>query len=263
MKKYFVIGNPIKHSLSPKLHNHWFRQNNLSDVYDKKLLDENNLKSFVDDLRNENIHGANVTVPFKNKIIPFLDEVSETAKKTQSVNTIYLKNKSIIGDNTDVYGFHKSLELLNYPFKNKLAFIIGAGGVSPSIVQALKLLGVSKIFVTNRTRIKVEDLTKLYNDIEIVEWGKVIKSDIYINATSVGLNDEDNLEIDFSNITNKLFYDVIYSPNKTNFLKNAELKNNVIANGKMMFLYQAQAAFKIWTGIEPKITKIEEGLLDD
>jgi shikimate dehydrogenase len=263
MKKYFVIGNPIKHSLSPKLHNHWFRQNNLNDVYDKKLLDESNLKSFVDDFRNGIIHGANVTVPFKNKIIPFLDEVSETAKKTQSVNTIYLKNKSIIGENTDVYGFHKSLELLNYTLKNKSAFIIGAGGVSPSVVQALKLLGANKIFVTNRTHAKAENLAKFFNDIEIVEWGKVVESDIYINVTSVGLNDQDNLEIDFSNITNKLFYDVIYSPDKTNFLKNAELNNNVIANGKMMFLYQAQAAFKIWTGIEPKVTQIEESLLDD
>jgi len=263
MKKYFVIGNPIKHSLSPKLHNHWFRQNNLSDVYNKTLLIETNLKSFIDDFRNGSIHGANITVPFKNKIIPFLDKVSETVEKTQSVNTIYLKNKSIIGENTDVYGFHKSLELLNHSFKNKSAFIIGAGGVSPSIVQALKLIGVSKIFVTNRTQAKAENLTKFFNDIEIVKWGKVVESDIYINATSLGLNDEDNLKIDFSNITNKLFYDVIYSPNKTNFLKNAELKNNSIANGKMMFLYQAQAAFKIWTGIEPKITKIEESLLDD
>jgi shikimate dehydrogenase len=263
MKKYFVIGNPIKHSLSPKLHNYWFRQNNISDIYDKKLLDENNLKNFVDDLRNGSFHGANVTVPFKNKIIPFLDEVSETAKKTQSVNTIYLKNKSIIGENTDVYGFHKSLELLNYTLKNKSAFIIGAGGVSSSIIQALKLLGVNKIFVTNRTHAKAENLAKFFNDIEIVEWGKVVESDIYINVTSVGLNNQDNLEIDFSNIANKLFYDVIYSPDKTNFLKNAELNNNVIANGKMMFLYQAQAAFKIWTGIEPKVTQIEESLLDD
>ena len=109
MKKYLVIGNPIGHSLSPKLHNHWIKQNNLDAVYDKMRLNEGDIKGIINEVKNGKIDGINVTVPFKKSVIPFLDKLTPLADETHSVNTIYKKNEHgadvIVGDNTDVGGF--------------------------------------------------------------------------------------------------------------------------------------------------------------
>ena len=152
MKKYLVIGNPIQHSLSPKLHNHWIKENNINAIYDKKLLDENNIQEVIEELKNEKIHGINVTVPFKKSVIPFLDQLSPLAKEVQSVNTIFKKDNKVIGENTDVGGFKQSLEYINYTVKNKKVFILGAGGVVPSILKALEKLGAAKVYISNRTK---------------------------------------------------------------------------------------------------------------
>ena len=109
MKKFIVIGNPIKHSLSPLVHNHWFEKNKVEASYEKKQLEESELKNIAQEIREEKISGINITVPFKQKIIPFLDELSQIAQATNSVNTVYKKNNKIIGDNTDVSGFQTSL----------------------------------------------------------------------------------------------------------------------------------------------------------
>jgi len=100
IKKFLVIGNPIQHSLSPDLHNYWIKKNNINASYEKKLIQENELKKFISDIEEENIHGANITVPFKNKIIPLLDSLTSEADRSQSVNTIYKMKNKIIGDNT-------------------------------------------------------------------------------------------------------------------------------------------------------------------
>ena len=142
MKKYIVIGNPIEHSLSPELHNYWIKKNKIDAFYDKKLINEENIKNIIDKIKKEEIHGINVTVPFKKLVIPFLDQLSPEAKKSQSVNTIYLENKKIIGHNTDIAGFELSLRHLNYDVEDKKVFILGAGGVVPSIIVALNKMKV-------------------------------------------------------------------------------------------------------------------------
>ena len=109
MKKFFVIGNPISHSLSPELHNFWIKKNNINAVYDKIKLEESQLKDFINKLRNDEIHGINVTVPFKNKVIKDLDKLSLEVETTDSVNTIYKSGDDIIGHNTDVAGFELGL----------------------------------------------------------------------------------------------------------------------------------------------------------
>ena len=117
MKNFLVIGNPIGHSLSPKLHNHWIKKNNINAVYDKKQLNENDIKAIITEVVNGKIDGINVTVPFKKSVIPFLNQLTPLAKETQSVNTIYKENKNgvdvVVGDNTDVGGFKQSLEYMN------------------------------------------------------------------------------------------------------------------------------------------------------
>ena len=119
MKKYLVIGNPIEHSLSPKLHNFWIKINNLNAIYEKKKLNENELADLISEIKKKNIHGINVTVPFKKAVIPYLDHLSFESNSTQSVNTIYLDNNKLVGHNTDIEGFERSIEDLKLDMINK------------------------------------------------------------------------------------------------------------------------------------------------
>jgi shikimate dehydrogenase len=168
MKKFLVIGNPIKHSLSPKLHNYWIKSNNIDAIYEKKKLDEDELGDAVLQIKQKKIEGINVTVPFKKTIIPFLNELTAEAESTQSVNTLYLKDNKVIGHNTDIVGFETSIKKSKFNIFNKEVLILGAGGVVPSIIFALKKMKVSKIKISNRTKDKAENLKKLFKDIEII-----------------------------------------------------------------------------------------------
>ena len=263
MKKYFVVGNPIEHSLSPKLHNFWIKKNNIDAIYEKKFLSKDELKNLILEVKKKKIHGINVTVPFKKTVIPYLDQLSTESKNTQSVNTIYLNNNKTTGHNTDIEGFERSIKETKLDIKNKRILILGAGGVAPSIIFALYKLKVSEIMITNRTRSKAEDLKGLFKDLKIVDWGKVPKFDIIINATSVGLKKGDEINLDFSKIgKNKFFYDLIYNPIETNFLKIGKNLGNRTENGKLMFVYQALAAFNVWHGIQPEINNEVIKLLD-
>ena len=254
MKKYLVIGNPIEHSLSPKLHNYWIKEKNINAIYEKKKLDEIDLKNIILDVKEKKINGINVTVPFKKSVIPFLDELSIEANETQSVNTIYLNDNKIIGHNTDIAGFELAIKYSKYDLTSKEILILGAGGVVSSIIFALKKMRASKIIISNRTKKKAEDLKILFKDLNIVDWGNIPNFDVIINATSIGLKEDDEIKLDYANIgSNKLFYDVIYNPKQTNFLKKAKASGNITENGKMMFIYQAHQAFTIWHELMPTI----------
>ena len=263
MKKYLVIGNPIQHSLSPKLHNYWIKKNNISAIYEKQKLNINELKDLILKIKNKEISGANVTVPFKREIITYLDQLSPEAKDTQSVNTIYLNKEKITGHNTDISGFELSIRDTKYDVSGKEILILGAGGVVPSVIFALKKMNVSKITITNRTKSKAENLKSLFKDLTVKEWGDLPNFDMIINATSVGLNIKDEINLDFSKIgEGKFFYDIIYNPKETDFLKRAKMMGNKIENGKKMFIYQAAEAFKIWHNIQPEISEEVKKLLD-
>ena len=277
MKKYLVIGNPIGHSLSPLIHNYWMKKYHLIDsVYEKKKVEKKDLIGKVDQVRSGEIKGVNITVPYKKEIIPLLDEIKGDAQLTQSVNTLCKVNNEVHGYNTDTKGFKYSLDdshlpnNLEYNFidcKNKNIFIIGAGGVTSSILEAF-IDTANKIYITNRTKEKAKELKKLgdisitllgrkKNTIEVVEWGEKPEiCDVVINTTSVGLTRDENLNLDFKdyqNNKNTLFYDLIYNPKETKFLKEARLRGNKTMNGKMMFIWQAQIAFHMWTGVEAEI----------
>jgi shikimate dehydrogenase len=263
MKKYLVVGNPIKHSLSPQLHNYWIKKNNIDAIYEKEKLDKKGLKSLIFKVKEKKIHGINVTVPFKKAIIPYLDKLTVESENTQSVNTIYLDNDKITGHNTDIGGFEISINKLKFDLFNKEVFILGAGGVVSSIIYALNKMKVSKIFISNRTKEKAINLKKLFNNVNIVDWGDIPNFNMIINATSLGLKKEDKIDLDFSSVgQNKLFYDVIYNPKETNFLKTGKELGNVTTNGKSMFIYQAHFAFNIWHKVKPEINNDVLKLLD-
>ena len=263
MKKYLVIGNPINHSLSPKLHNFWIKQNQIDAIYDKAKLNTSQLENLILDIKGKKIDGINITVPFKTTVIPYLDQLSAEAEKTKSVNTIYFKNDKVIGHNTDIDGFEKAINKINFKVNDKKIFILGAGGVVPSIVYALNKMGAFNISISNRTKAKAQTVKDIFNNLNIVDWGDVPEFDIIINATSLGLNKDDKIELNFSSVgKNKLFYDVIYNPSETNFLKIGKKLGNKCENGKFMFIYQAFSAFKLWHNVEPTINSETIKLLD-
>ena len=263
MKKFLVIGNPIEHSLSPILHNYWIKGNSIDATYEKRKLHKVELEEIVLEIKKKKIDGVNVTVPFKKVIIPFLDELTIEAENTQSVNTLYLKDNKVVGHNTDIIGFETSIEKSKYDVFNKEVLILGSGGVVPSIIFALNKMKVSKIKVSNRTKEKAEKLKEDFKNIELIKWGEVPNFDMIINATSIGLKKEDNIKLDFSLISgNKFFYDVIYNPSETNFLKIGKKLGNKTINGKLMFIYQALSAFNIWHGLKPDVDENVIKLLD-
>ena len=262
MKKYLVIGNPIEHSLSPQLHNYWIKNNNIDAFYEREKLEKNDLENLVLKVKNKKINGVNVTVPFKKEVIPYLDTLSPEAKATKSVNTIYLQGNNTIGHNTDIGGFELAIKDIKYDLSGKKVLIFGAGGVVPSLIFALKRMKVHQITLSNRTRTKAEDIRNLFDNLTIVDWGEIPNSDMIVNATSLGLNKNDEFNLDFSKLKkDKFFYDVIYNPQDTNFLKIARKFGNKTENGKKMFIYQAAEAFKIWHGINPEIDEATYELL--
>ena len=263
MKKYLVIGNPIDHSLSPKLQNWWLKEYNIDATYDKIKLEVSEIKNFIQEIKEQKIAGCNVTVPFKKTVIPFLDRLSPEAEQTQSVNTITYDNGDLVGHNTDIAGFDSAIKKLDFSLKGKKVMILGAGGVVPSIIFALQKMNVQEITISNRTKERAENLKVLFNNIKILEWGNLTDFHMVINATSLGLNNE-KINLKFSSSGNdRLFYDVIYNPHETQFLKMGKQLGCKTENGKTMFVYQALEAFKLWHNIEPKVNTDTFKLLDN
>ena len=169
-------------------------------------------------MRKGKIDGINITVPFKKSVMHLVDELSSGASEAQSVNTLYKKGEHIIGDNTDVVGFEEGVKYCNYSIKGKKIFILGAGGVVPSIIVALKKMGVSRIYLSNRTEDRALKLKESFTDIELVQWGKLPNFDMILNATSIGLEKNEEIKLDLMTSAQvNFFYDVIYNPIQTNF----------------------------------------------
>ena len=260
-KKFLVIGNPIKHSLSPQLHKYWFGKNKINAEYKKLKIDKKQIKKILDKIRKKQIEGINVTIPFKNSVIKYLDILEGDAKKTSSVNTIYLRKQKLIGDNTDVYGFAFGI-LKKIKSKIKAAGIIGAGGVTSSIILALIKKGVRKIYITNRTFSKLKVFKKKFRGIIFpVRWNEHLKVfrevQILINVSSLGMQGQKDLKFDFSTFNKKInVVDIVYNPENTKFLRDARRYGHKAFSGLDMFVYQAQKAFYIWNNKKPKITNV-------
>ena len=260
-KQYGIIGKPLSHSLSPVLHNYWFKKNNITANYSLIEIQKEQIKDVINKIRTKELHGVNVTVPYKQDVIPHLDIIVNDAKETSSINTIYLNTENkIVGENTDVYGFEQSFinKLKNEDIIKKNVLILGAGGVAPSIIYALKKKQIEKLFISNRTPQKAKNIKKKFPFVEIIAWEKIFQKteemDIIINATSLGMKNGSNFETLIQRFKPGLiYYDVIYNPLETKMLKN--FKKNIVKtfNGLEMFLFQAQKSFSLWRKITPII----------
>ncbi len=269
---YGIIGNPVKHSLSPVMHNTAFKALAVDAVYQLFPLEEDEVESFLKDVRKTNspIFGLNVTVPYKEKVIPFLDALSPFAQKAMAVNTIVVEpDRHLTGHNTDGAGFLAHLAELQFDVKGKRIVVLGAGGTARSILTALCLLPErpESIHLYNRTHQKakglVADLGKRM-DVGLVTVEASIDdlnielADLLINTTSVGLHSDDPCLVDDSLIhSDMLVYDVIYRPALTPLLKLAQAAGAKTANGLGLLFYQGVLSFQHWSGM-PLDTKIKQ-----
>ena len=259
--KFAIIGNPISHSLSPIMHNYWFNKYKINAEYELLETNEDEIQNVVNKIKDKEIKGANITLPYKRSIIPFLNKIINDANETHSVNTIMLdENDNLIGENTDVFGFQAAYlkSIPNQEKKNKKVLILGAGGVAPSIILALIKSNILDISITNRTYEKSLFLKKNFKILKTIDWNDFSKDlnkfDIIINATSLGLKANDEFKSDFSNFKKNMVYiDTIYNPAETKLLK--YFKSNKIRsiNGLNMFIYQGQKAFYLWNKINPEV----------
>lgn len=257
-KKFGIIGNPVKHSLSPILHNYWFEKYNIDAHYSIIETSEDNLSDIIKKIKDKSLEGINVTLPYKQKIINLLDKTINDAKLTGSTNTIYLNNKGlIVGENTDVFGLQAGY-LKEIDVTNKTALVIGAGGVSPSIILALQKSGIKKISVINRTKEKCLFLKNKFKFINVLSWenleNEIAEYQIVINATSLGLKNSEDFNFNFGKLKNDaVFIDTIYNPLETKICKYLKEKDIKVFNGLDMFIYQGQKSFYLWNKINPEI----------
>jgi shikimate dehydrogenase len=260
-KKFGIIGKPLSHSLSPLLHNFWFKKYNVSGYYSLIEIEPSEIEGAIKKIRNKELLGVNVTVPYKQAVIPFLDLIIDDAKETSSVNTISInKDGKIVGNNTDVYGLEQGFinKLDNQNLDQNKVLILGAGGVAPSVIYALSKKEIKQIFISNRTAKKTEGIKKKFPYVEIVDWKNIEEvaenMDVIINATSLGLKSLNNFEQKFERIKlNLVYYDIIYNPDETTMIKNFKKKGAKTFNGLEMFMYQGQKSFFIWNKIKPDI----------
>ena len=258
-KKFGIIGNPIRHSLSPVLHKYWFNKYNIDAEYEIIEAKDEYLSEIIKKIKLGNYTGINVTLPFKQKIINFIHKTVNDAELTESVNTVLLNSdKLVIGENTDVYGLQAAyLKEVENSF-NKKALVIGAGGVSPSVILSIKKSGIKNISITNRTNEKCIFLKKKFSFLNIIPWSDLkseIKNfDIIINATSLGLKNGDDFDFNFANTKNELIYiDTIYNPLETKTFKYLREEGRKVFNGLDMFIYQGQKSFYLWNKVNPEI----------
>ena len=259
MDKLFVIGNPIKHSQSPLIHNYWINKYSINAKYEKKELQTNELPAIIKQLKLGKIKGFNVTLPFKKKVFELVDIIDETARKSLAVNTIYIKNGKVVGTNTDGIGFLESLKKdLAFKLRPKAnIFCIGAGGAAYGIISELIKLKPNRILISNRTEssaLKLKNHFTGYSKliIDIKPWGfqPDEQTDLLINTSTYGMNSSDTLCFNLDLLSKKTFvYDIIYNPRTTALLEKASCKGIQHSNGMYMLIRQAAESFRKWFGV--------------
>ena len=260
---YCIIGHPIAHSLSPAIHNTAFKLYGMDAVFVAFDVDPAMLREAVNGIRALGIKGLTVTIPHKERIIPYLDDVNPVAQSIGAVNTVKNENGKLIGYNTDVWGFMEPLKQLADRLKGGSALLVGAGGASRAIVYALKTLGIGKLFIANRTAergkrlegyasgLGIESKYIGFDEKQMNETAKNV--DLIINATPLGMHGVGGrLPITSEYISrNAIVYDIVYNPLETPLLAEARKAGAIAISGVDMLVYQAVFAFEIWTGVRP------------
>ena len=261
-----VIGHPISHSKSPLIHNYWIEMYQLEGQYHAIPIHPDKLKDGVQMLIDQGFAGFNVTVPHKQAIMEFCHDIDHEAKVVGAVNTVNIRNDLLYGTNTDVFGFTENLKMASRNFGFSwtpdlgTAVVLGAGGAARAIVYGLLKENVPEILIANRTKEKAQDLVSLDPSIiKAIDWEErsnvLSTANLLVNTTSLGMNDDGDLGINFENANEDiLVHDIVYAPLYTGLLKDARAHDLRILTGIGMLLYQAQPAFEEWYDTIPEVT---------
>jgi shikimate dehydrogenase len=262
MKRAYLLAHPAGHSLSPVMHNAAFKYLSLEANYEAVDVAPENLADMVQSLRDENIYGANVTIPHKLAVMPMMDRLSKAAKTVGAVNTIVNQGGELVGHNTDAAGFLQGLEDERVYLRKKVAVMLGAGGAARAIAYALLNSGVAKLWIYNRTPERAAELVKEFAKVGSAAVLKeeelpfiIRQAEILVNTTSVGM-EHGGVVPDESPLPDGLLpkqgfvCDIIYRPARTKLLYDARDANLKTQNGLPMLVYQGAEAFRLWTGQE-------------
>jgi len=268
---YGLIGLPLKHSFSAAMHNAAFKALKINAEYRLFEIRPQDVDDFLAQLDKNNINGLNVTIPYKEKVLKFvkLDQESSFLRQVQAVNTIAKKDGAWTGFNTDIAGFSRHLKEQFDPVGKKAA-ILGAGGAAKAVAYVLASLKVDSISVFDVDHQKSSKITDMIKEIfpgftiypvDKIEGLEVKDKDLLVNATPVGLKEEDPCLFKSGQLHSNLFvYDLVYNPAQTKLLALAERAGARVSNGLGMLLYQGMLSFRIWTGQEAPRQVMEETL---
>lgn len=272
---YAIFGHPISHSLSPRMHNAAFKALHLDCVYVPFDVQPKDFETAARAIRAMGISGVNITIPHKESIIFFLDEISPEASLTGAVNTVKNDDGKLTGYNTDVSGFLRSIEQdLGFHPKGSNVAVIGAGGAARAVLSALCMNEASEIYIINRTFDKGKKLAvefkKNFKDTQIYavsldnkeEMEKPLSSaNLLVNATSAGMKGVDSVEVPLELLSQRaVVYDLVYDPRETNLVKQAKEMGRRASGGLDMLLYQGAESFNIWTGAEAPIEVMRKAI---
>lgn len=260
-----MCGYPIRHSRSPIIHGHWLKQYAIAGDYRAVEVAPENFVDFIAALKAEDAEfaGGNVTIPHKEKAFALADQPDELASELGAANTLYLSEGTLKATNTDGYGFLANLDdrAKGWDRRRERAVILGAGGASRAVIQAVRDRGFAEIHVLNRTVERARELADRFGPTvhaaPIAALGERLQgANLFVNTTSLGMDDGEAFAIDFSPMDAAgLVTDIVYVPLMTPFLQQASAQGKAVADGLGMLLHQAVPGFEKWFGTRPVVTE--------
>jgi shikimate dehydrogenase len=258
-----VIGWPIDHSLSPRLHGFWLQKYGIKGSYEAIAVDKKSLPSMMENLAKDGFSGLNITVPHKESVLQHLHTISDQARRIGAVNTVVVdENGQLSGTNTDGYGFIENLKqgCAKFDAAKGPAVVLGAGGAARAVVVALIDEGTPFIKLVNRTLERAKEIAAdIDGPIQIIDWGDrdiaLKDAALLVNTTTLGMKGNPPLDISLDELPlEALVTDIVYAPLETDLLKAARLRGNATVDGLGMLLHQARPGFAAWFGVEPQVT---------
>ncbi len=250
-----VIGWPISHSLSPRLHGYWLKEHDINGVYEPLAIPPDSLRLFLLKLASQEFAGVNITVPH-------MDTLDDNARRIGAVNTVVVQEGTLYGGNTDGFGFMENLKdgAPDWAANQGPVTVLGAGGAARAIVAALLEAGVGELRLVNRTRERADQLAKeIGGAITVIDWDKRTSAleeiGLLVNTTTLGMKDKDPLDLDLENLpASAVVTDIVYTPLITPLLTAARQLGNPVVDGLGMLLHQARPGFFFWFGVKPEVT---------
>lgn len=265
MIKACVIGHPVTHSKSPRIHNYWIKKYGLEGHYDAVDIPCENLREGISDLVAKGYRGFNVTIPHKEAVLSLCDELDESAQQIGAVNMVVINEGKLKGRNTDAFGFIQNIrqEAPAFSFASGSAVVLGAGGAAKAVVHGLLEHGTPEVFVLNRTKEKALILAKASlapDKVVIADWderNEILEgAGLLVNTTALGMEGQGALDIDLALLPkDALVTDIVYAPLQTPLLVQAKQRGHKTVTGIGMLLHQARPAFQAWFGVLPEVTE--------